>query len=174
MRPPVDYIERTHEQYAALGYPPYQWVENTNPPPFATLSKPVREARVGLVASGGIYVAGQVAFHFRDDISVRIVPRDTPVADLRITHFAYDLTAARSDPNVVFPLETLRDLAATGELGEVAPCAYTFMGGIYSSRKVRDRVAPAIAVSVSGGGMCECGQGVSMRRRLVDFEELGT
>jgi D-proline reductase (dithiol) PrdB len=145
MRPPVDYIERTREQYAALGYPPYQWVENPEPPPFATLAKPLTEARIGLVASGGIYVTGQVAFHYRDDISVRVVPRDTPMDALRITHFAYDLTAARADPNVVFPLATLRDLAAAGEIGEVAPNAYTFMGGIYSSRKVRDVVAPAIA-----------------------------
>jgi D-proline reductase (dithiol) PrdB len=145
MRPPVDYIERTREQYAALGYPPYQWAENPEPPPFATLARPLTEARVGLVASGGIYVTGQVAFHYRDDISVRVVPRDTPEEALRITHFAYDLTAARADPNVVFPLATLRDLAASGEIGEVAPNAYTFMGGIYSSRKVRDVVAPAIA-----------------------------
>ena len=145
MRPPVDYIERTREQYAALGYPPYQWVEIPEPPPFAKLAKPLAEARVGLVASGGIYVTGQVAFHYRDDISVRVVPRDTPVEALRITHFAYDMTAARADPNVVLPLATLRDLAAAGEIGAVGPHAYTFMGGIYSSRKVRDVVAPAIA-----------------------------
>ena len=35
---PVDYIERTREQYATLGYPPYQWVENDLPPPFRPLS----------------------------------------------------------------------------------------------------------------------------------------
>jgi len=145
MRPPVDYIERTREQYAGLGYPPYQWADNPGSPPFAHLSRPLREARIGLVASGGIYVRGQVAFHYRDDTSVRIIPRDTPVEDLRITHFAYDMTAARADPNVVFPLGILRDLAEAGEIGEVGPNAYTFMGGIYSSRKVRDRVAPAIA-----------------------------
>lgn len=145
MRPPVDYIERTREQYAALGYPPYQWVENPDAPPFAPAPQSLDRASIGLVASGGIYVAGQVAFHYRDDISLRIVPRDTAVADLRITHFAYDMTAARADPNVVFPLATLRDLAAAGEIGQVGPRAYTFMGGIYSSRKVRDRIAPAIA-----------------------------
>lgn len=145
MRPPVDYIERTREQYAALGYPPYNWVENTDQPPFTPLRKPLTDARVGLVASGGIYVAGQTAFHYRDDISVRAIPRDTPNSQLRVTHFAYDMTAARADPNVVFPLETLRDLAALGRIRELGPCAYTFMGGIYSSRKVRERMAPAIA-----------------------------
>jgi D-proline reductase (dithiol) PrdB len=145
MRPPVDYIERTRAQYAALGYPPYQWVHHEDDPPFTPLAKPLAECRVALVASGGIYATGQVAFHYRDDTSIRIIPRDTPIRELRVTHFAYDLTDARADPNVVFPLEALRDLERIGRIGETGPNAYTFMGGIYSSRKVRDRMAPAIA-----------------------------
>ena len=44
-RPPVDYIERTREQYGSLGYPPYQWVHNEDEPPFATVSKPLAESR---------------------------------------------------------------------------------------------------------------------------------
>ena len=144
-QPPVDYIERTREQYAGLGYPPYSWVESDAPPPFAPLPRPLAECRLGLVASGGIYVAGQVAFHYKDDVSVRVVATDTPDADLRATHFAYDLTDARADPNVVFPLQQLRAMETEGRIGSVAPNAYTFMGGIYSSRKVRDTVAPAIA-----------------------------
>jgi D-proline reductase (dithiol) PrdB len=100
---------------------------------------------VGLVASGGIYVKGQVAFHFKDDTSYREVSREVDYRDLRVTHFAYDLTDARADPNVVFPLQTLLSLAAEGLIGEVAPRAYTFMGGIYSARRVRDELAPALA-----------------------------
>ena len=143
--PPVDYIERTREQYAAVGYPPYRWVHNEDEPPFAPVSKPLAESRIGLIASGGIYRAGQIAFHYRDDISYRIIPRDCEMSALRATHFAYDVTDARSDPNVVFPLETLRGEAREGGIGEVAPNAYTFMGGIYSVRKVRERLAPALA-----------------------------
>ncbi len=144
-RPYVDYIQRTREQYDGLGYPPYQWVHNDDEPPFQPLAKPLADCRVGLIASGGIYRHGQVAFHFRDDFSFREIPSDTEVADLRVTHFAYDLTDAREDPNVVFPMETLRDLARTGRIRELSENAYTFMGGIYSARKVRDILAPAIA-----------------------------
>jgi D-proline reductase (dithiol) PrdB len=141
----VDYIERTRAQYSGLGYPEYRWVESKEPPPFASVSRPLSESRVGLIASGGIYVAGQVAFRFDDDISYREVATDTPTDRLRATHFAYDLTDARSDPNVVFPLDTLRSLARAGEVGGLAERAYTFMGGIYSSRKVRDVLAPELA-----------------------------
>jgi D-proline reductase (dithiol) PrdB len=119
-RPPVDYIERTREQYASLGYPPYAWVRHEDTPPFAPLRKPLGESRIGLIGSGGIYMQGQVAFHYRDDISFRIIPGKVPVAKLRATHFAYDLTDARKDPNVVFPLATLRDLARLSRIG-VAP-----------------------------------------------------
>ena len=103
-QPPVDYIERTREQYSALGYPVYRWLEETEPPAFTRVDKPMHEWRVGLVASGGIYVQGQIAFHHRDDVSYREIDGDTAVERLRATHFAYDLADARADPNVVFPL----------------------------------------------------------------------
>ena len=106
-RPPVDYIERTRDQYSALGYPPYQWVENAELPPWAELAKPLSQCRVGLIGSGGIYKTGQVAFHYKDDTSFRIIDTREPTSTLRATHFAYDLTDARSDPNVVFPIDTL-------------------------------------------------------------------
>ena len=142
---PIDYIERTREQYAHLGYKSYQWVHNDDQPPFVPVAKALSDATVGLVASGGIYRYGQVAFHYRDDFSFRVIATDTPMAELRATHFAYDLTDVRADPNVVFPLQTLRDLVAHARIGALGPNAYTFMGGIYSSRKVRDVLAPAIA-----------------------------
>jgi D-proline reductase (dithiol) PrdB len=142
---PVDYIERTRAQYAALGYPTYRWATNTGPPPWTPLTKPLVESRIALVASGGIYARGQVAFHYRDDTSLRVIASDTPQSELRVTHFAYDLSDARRDPNVVFPLETLRRLADEGTIGGLGRNAYTFMGGIYSSRKVTELVAPAIA-----------------------------
>jgi len=147
-RGPVDYIQRTRDQYASLGYPPYAWVHNEAPPPFAALNKPLSQCKVGLIASGGIYRHGQIAFHFKDDLSYREIDRDATNDELRATHFAYDLTDARSDPNVVFPLDTLRRCRDAGIFGELNEHAYTFMGGIYSSRKVRDTLAPALAERV--------------------------
>lgn len=94
-RPPVDYIERTRAQYEDLGYPPYQWVHSDDAPPFVPLRKPLEKCRVALIGSGGIYERGQIAFHFKDDLSFRIIDTTAPTAHLRATHFAYDLTDAR-------------------------------------------------------------------------------
>jgi D-proline reductase (dithiol) PrdB len=149
---PVAYIDATRDTYAALGFPAYRWVKSEEPPPWAVPRKPLHQSRVALIASGGIYVTGQIAFHFKDDTSFRRIPTDVATQDLRVTHFAYDLTDARRDPNVVFPLDTLRDLVERGRVGSLTRHAFTFMGGIYSSRRVRDELAPAIAGAVADEG----------------------
>ena len=144
MQPPVEYMTRIRDNYAKLGYKPYQWVINEEPPPWQPLRKPLSKCRLGLIASGGIYITGQVAFHFKDDISFRAIPKDVKTTDLRTAHFAYDQTDARQDPNVVFPIDTLRRLVQEELIGALADHAYTFMGGIYSSRRVREELAPQL------------------------------
>jgi D-proline reductase (dithiol) PrdB len=144
---PVEYITRIRENYARLGYKPYAWVDHRNPPdppPWQPLRKPLSESRLALLASGGIYASGQVAFHWKDDTSFRAIPTGVRVEELRATHFAYDLTDARRDPNVVFPIEPLRRLVAEGVIGALIDDAYTFMGGIYSSRRVEEELAPQL------------------------------
>lgn len=150
---PVDYIERIQEKYTREGYAPYRWVVNTDPPPWQPLLKPLSQVRLGLVASGGIYVTGQVAFHYKDDTSLRVIPTNVPTADLRVTHFAYDLTDARHDPNVVFPIDPLRHLVATGFLGGLAEHAYTFMGGIYSTRRLTEELLPDLTARLFAQNM---------------------
>ena len=92
---PIDYIERTRAQYDALGFPPYAWTnQKDEPPPFEPISKPLSEMRVALIASGGIYQRGQIAFHHRDDTSFRIIDTTEPSETLRTSHFAYDMTSS--------------------------------------------------------------------------------
>jgi len=141
---PVDYIPRIRDNYARLGYKEYNWVVHRDTAPWTPLSKPLSQCRLGMVASGGIYVTGQEAFHYKDDTSIREIPADADTKDLRATHFAYDLTDARTDPNVVFPIDTLRRLVREGFLGGLASRFHSFMGGIYSSRRVAEELAPRL------------------------------
>ncbi len=137
-------MTRIRGQYAKLGYKPYQWVANPQPPPWQPVRKPLSQCRLALIASGGIYVTGQVAFHYKDDTSFRAIDRNVRTENLRFAHFAYDATDARQDPNVVFPIDTLRRLVKEGFIGELTGHAYTFMGGVYSSRRVREELAPQL------------------------------
>ena len=144
LQPPVDYIPRITAQYSGLGYGEYQWLQSEDAPAWTPLSKPLSESKLGFICTGGIYSAGQTAFHFKDDTSYRAIPTDVNVEDLRATHFAYDLTDARKDINVVFPGEQLRTMVDEGVIDSLAPDAYTLMGGIYSTRRVVEELIPAL------------------------------
>jgi len=140
----VDHIQQTHDSYAQLGYDSYRWANEPEPVELARPTKPLAESKVALVASGGIYQVGQVAFHHKDDTSHRQIPTDVDRADLRTSHFAYDMTAARVDPNVVFPIDALRSMVDSGTIGSLTSHALTFMGGIYSQRRLREELIPAM------------------------------
>lgn len=141
---PICYIERITATYDALGYDQYQWHHRSAKPPFFKLEKPLAECKVGMIATGGVYKTGQVAFHYKDDTSYRAIPSDTKASNLRATHFAYDLSGAREDINVVFPIEGLRALNQEGMIGSLANNFLACMGGIYSQRAVIDDLAPQL------------------------------
>ena len=141
---PVDYIPRIQEKYVRRDTLPTGGWSTLSHRRGSHSAGPLSASRLGLVASGGIYITGQVAFHYKDDTSWRMIPTDVKTTDLRATHFAYDLTDARQDPNVVFPIDTLRGLVREGVIGALAANAYTFMGGIYSARRVQEELAPQL------------------------------
>lgn len=142
---PVRYIESIRERYARLGYEPYRWYEAENPPPFASLSKPLSEMRLGVLTTAGAYVKGQVAFHYKDDTSVREIPVESVDEDLRFSHLTENyLVDPRRDPNCVLPLTALRAARDATQIGELANSAISCMGGIYSQRRVRQELIPAV------------------------------
>ena len=142
---PVEYIKSITERYNSLGYAPYQWYQAEEAPPWAPLEKPLSDCRVGMLSTAGTYVAGQVAYYYKDDTSHRAIPKDTPAAELRFSHITENyLPDARRDPNCVFPIEPLRQLAAEGAIGELADDLFSCMGGIYSRRRAVEELAPAM------------------------------
>ena len=146
---PVDYIAVTRDTYAQLGYSEYRWADTSDVAvPFTAPVKPLAESRVVLIASGGVYAVGDVGFTHKDDVTYREIPMDTPTENLRVTHFAYDETSAKADVNAVFPIDALRQLDADGEIGELADVALTFMGGIYSQRRLHETLVPDLVERV--------------------------
>jgi D-proline reductase (dithiol) PrdB len=139
---PIEYIPRTREMYP--DYPPYRWVVNEDVP-WAPLTVPLSRCRVALATSGGVHHADQEPFHTRDDTSYREISSDADITELRVSHFGYRTEDAQRDPNCVFPIERMRELAAEGVIGELADPAYSFMGGIYSARRAREELASPLA-----------------------------
>jgi len=136
----VEYIARTRDLYS--DYLPYRWVVNETIP-FTPLRKPIRDCKVALMSSGGIMYRDQPRFH-REDASYRRIPKNARRDELSVWHFGYPTTDAKIDSNCVFPLERMRELESGGGIGELSDPAFSFMGGIYSARKVCDELAPQI------------------------------
>lgn len=139
-RMPIAYIPRTRDLYD--DFIPYRWVENDSAP-FTPLTKPINKCKIALMSSGGIMYRDQPRFH-REDASYRRIPLDARRDELSVWHFGYPTRDAERDVNCVFPLERMRELEAAGVIGELVDPAFSFMGGIYSARKVRDELAPQI------------------------------
>ena len=147
----VPYIERTRRLYASQ--PPYQWAVHDrehDPPPWTPIEGPLTSMRIALIGSGGVHLAEQKPFHFRNDLSTREIPFETASDDLEVAHFGYDTSDAKRDPACVLPLRALRELSAAGEIGDVVEPALSFMGGIYSARLVREDLAPRLRDFVLG------------------------
>jgi D-proline reductase (dithiol) PrdB len=64
------------------------------------------------------------------DPSFREIPADSFPDNLCITHNYYDHSDADKDINIVFPIERIQLLKKYGEIGDVNPRHFSFMGHI--------------------------------------------
>ena len=127
----------------------YRW-KRLDPVPVARLDKPLDRCRVALVSSAGLVVAGDLPFDESvkgGDWSFRLVPRDVEVQELEEHHRSdsFDHAGLAADRNVALPLDRLRELAARGEIGEVAPRHVSMMGSVTAPSRLTRKTAPAIA-----------------------------
>lgn len=118
--------------------------------PWTPLSRPLREARVALVSSCGVYLATDPPFdpaldHRGGDPTFREIPADASPDQIAIRHGHYDETAAKRDLNCVFPLWRLHALVAEGVIGSVAPRHYGFRGSISFTRRLIQDTSPEVA-----------------------------
>jgi D-proline reductase (dithiol) PrdB len=127
----------------------YRW-RRIDPVPFTPLAKPLRDCRVAIVSSAGFLLPGQEPFDTRlrqGDPSFREIPSDTDVSILVDMHRSetFDHADMRDDPNLVFPIDRMRELAARGRIGSVNQRHLSFMGGITAPGRLLKYTAPEAA-----------------------------
>ncbi len=90
---------------------------------------PLSQRRIAILTSAALIKRGDKPFPFGSG-ECRFVAADTPPGDLLISHVSinFDRAGWQRDINVVFPIDRLRDLAASNEIGGVARTHYTVMG----------------------------------------------
>ena len=126
--------------------------------PWTAPVKPLREAVLALVTTGGVHLKTQQPFDMSDpngDPSCREIPTGTPRKHLTITHDYYDHRDAERDLELVFPVLSLQELVDSGVLGALHSRAYALMGHIDGPRLTtfRERTAPTIARELAEAGV---------------------
>lgn len=114
--------------------------------PFASLSKPISETRVGLLTSSGHYVEGEphappelnnytqeeatkhIGEYGRAKPYLSPVPVDVLQERLGVHQPGYDIRAAQKDRNTVMPIDRMHEMESEGVIGEFVRTAYSFIG----------------------------------------------
>ena len=145
----VRYIDRTREYYLAEGYKtPYKWA-HFDDIPFARLTKPLNQCRVGLATTSDIAMLNEHGERARNDTATMVsnvysIPLDTPVERLYSRNEHYDSHATTlDDVNSYCPVTRLRELEAKGRIGAIAPRFHGIYTA-YSQRVTIERDAPEV------------------------------
>ncbi len=90
---------------------------------------PLSEATIAIISTAGLHRRSDPPFKV-GAIDYRLLPGDVDFADVVLSHVSanFDRSAFQQDPNISFPLDRLREMAADGEIGAVSNWHYSFMG----------------------------------------------
>jgi D-proline reductase (dithiol) PrdB len=111
--------------------------------PYTRLRRNLKDCRVSLVSTCGGYAEGMEPFADNDP-TFRLIPDAT---ETRLIHFVpghFDTSKADIDPNILFPLDRLHDLAAAGEIGQLSEYHVT-MGVTTELRRLKEEISWDVA-----------------------------
>lgn len=152
---PIRYVDALNDKYGSMGFPPYKWSVNETAP-WTSLEKPLGDCTVALLVSGGISHCTAVPFDpdARNDHRVDAVDPGAPTDGYQIHDSYYDHSDAGRDLNCIFPVDRLRELQASGEIGKVADRHWSgFMGRTYDRSRLTQESAPAFAAELHKDGV---------------------
>ena len=120
----------------------------------AARTKLVAECRVALVSSAGLVAPGQAPYDSKvkgGDWSWRAIPAGVDVQSLTEHHRSdsWDHTGIEADRNMGMPIDRLRELAADGVIGEMAPRHVSVMGSITATGRFIRKTVPEIVEALT-------------------------
>lgn len=135
----VSYIDKSREYYAAHGYEkPYAWAHHKQVP-FATLSKPLSECRIGVVTTADLAKRGGPR-----ESKLFVAPNAAAEHGL-FTEKSWDKEATHTDdPETYLPIKRLAEHVERGRIGSLSPRFYGVPTD-YSQRLTCEQDAPQIA-----------------------------
>jgi D-proline reductase (dithiol) PrdB len=147
---PFSYVQFMTELMAPQPYPRQP---NFAPPRLAPLRKSISESTIGVFTSAGVQRRGDTPLAETNDLSYRLIHRDTPYSELTIAHQTPVRTWAVDDLNVAFPRDRLIELEAEGAIGKLAPKAVSMVGSISKFTELIKSTVPRIKEEFDAQGV---------------------
>ena len=106
-------------------------------PVWAEFTRPLNEAKVALLSSAGMFLAGdQEPFDLErerreptwGDPTFRVIPNDVSQSQIDASHLHINTADILEDMNVALPIDRLNELIDEGIVGQAAPEHFSLMG----------------------------------------------
>jgi D-proline reductase (dithiol) PrdB len=147
---PFSYVEFMTELMAPQPYPRQP---DFAPPQLTPLRKPISQSTIGVFTSAGVQLRSDSMLAETNDLSYRLIVRDTPYPELTIAHQTPVRTWALEDLNVAFPRDRLIELEAEGVIGKLAPKAVSMVGSISKFTELIKSTVPRIKAEFDAQGV---------------------
>ncbi len=139
----------TYQETGEMNWSLYNRPTNKNAPSSKGIN--LSQSKLGLICSGGFYVPEEQepfdAEHDLGDYTMRLIPWQSNLDDLTISHTHYDHTAANADRQVLLPLRHLEQMVTEGEIGSVAENAFSFSGYLPEADRTVTELIPRIVAA---------------------------
>jgi len=134
------------------------WIKMEQPReiPWTPLKKDLSESRIAMLSTGALAMDSDEPFDQQGEIdnpwwgdpTHRVIPGSADLGEVRSYHLHIDPWYSRQDMNCLFPLDRLRELSASGIVGEVAESHYSIMGYILEPKTLLNETTPQIIESL--------------------------
>ena len=126
--------------------------------PWQPMQRELSQCKLALVTSAGLHLRDDRPFISDPkggDTSYRVIPATAQAAEITQSHasIGFDRTAIYQDINVTLPIDRVRELAARGVIGSVAPNIYSFMGALRNPRDLVEKTGPEVAQRLKDEGV---------------------
>ena len=142
--------QQKHSASAPADISDYPFVENQRAP-FTPVRCALPMLNLALVSAAGAYIDGSDPFDLNapgGDMTLREIPTEINLADLRFLARGYDPVFVQQDPNVEVPLARLLEFENNGIIGQVCPAFWSFCGFIPNAARLVEDMLPRLVERV--------------------------
>lgn len=132
---------------------PYPRQPDFPPPRLTPLRKPIAQSTIGIFTSAGIQLREEPPLGETNDLSYRLIDRETDYSELTIAHQTPVRRWAVDDLNVAFPRDRLVELEAEGAIGRLAPKAVSMVGSISRFTELIKTTVPRMKAEFDAQGV---------------------